>query len=237
MKWGVRRYQNKDGTLTEQGKKLTKQYSDNYKNEDYTLKKNTRYQRIGDAQETDNHKRTYVSYGKDDNLRYIGASAEMLAGRYKLTLKSVNPLKIAKGKTLIDTYLELYGETPVKNLIGVDRTYTNNRGKRMPRYNKQEIKERKQIYKNAMKNQYSFDKSFEQFNQDLMSDTKISNDYFTRLKNKGYNAMYDYNDRELAKNPLIVFDRGKDLKTIKISEISSKEYDDGVRYLEKLGYY
>lgn len=49
--------------------------------------------------------------------------------------------------------------------------------------------------------------------------------------------MYDYNDRNFAKNPLIVLDRGTDLKTTKITKISDKEYDDGIRYLEKIGFY
>lgn len=237
MKWGVRRYRNKDGSLTQHGKELAKYYSRKYENEDYTLKRGSDFQRIGGEHENDNHKRTYVSYGRDDNLRYIGAAAETLAGQYKISLKSVNPLKIAKGKTLIDTYVDLYGKIPLKTLIGADRTYQDIRGRKKPVYDKREIKERSQIYKKALKDQESFDKSFELFNKDLIGNTEVNNLYFNLLKNKGYNAMYDYNDRNFAKNPLIVLDRGTDLKTTKITKISDKEYDDGIRYLEKIGFY
>lgn len=61
MKWGVRRYQNRDGTLTAAGKKRAEQYTNNgtnYSGDDYTLKKGTKFQRIGTADETDTHQRT-----------------------------------------------------------------------------------------------------------------------------------------------------------------------------------
>lgn len=230
MRWGVRRYQNKDGTLTDAGRKRAKEHANKYSSEDFTLKKGTSFQRIGNKNETDNDSRTYVSFGKADNAKYIDVS-ETFPGGYKIELKSVNSLQIAKGKTLVDTYIELYGDTPTKELIGADRTYRDIHGKERSRYSKDEIKERTKAYKNAMKDQESFDESFKLFTSDLMGKTKISSDYFERLKNKGYNAMYDYNDREFADNPLIVFNRSKDLRTTKISEITNEDLNKAYEYI------
>lgn len=232
QKWGIRRYQNKDGTLTDAGRARAKQYSNAYSTNDFTLKKDTIFQRIGNKNETDNDRRTYVSFEKIDNAKYIDAS-ETFPGGYKIELKSINSLQIAKGKTLVDTYIELYGDTPIKEFIGADRTYLDIHGKERARYGKDEIKERTRTYKNAMKDQESFDKSFELFVSDVMGDTRISSDYFNRLENKGYNAMYDHNDRNFANNPLIVFNRGRDLKTVKISEITNEDLDKAFDYINR----
>lgn len=230
QKWGVRRYQNKDGTLTDAGRKRAKQYSDKYKSEDFNLKKGTQFQRIGSPNEADTHDRTYVSFGKTDNARYMDVQ-ETFPGGYKIELTAMNQVTVAKGKTLVDTYIELYGSTPVKEFIGADRTYLDYRGNERSRYSKAEIKERTKVYKNAMKDQESFDKSFKLFNADLMGKTKVSSEYFNRLKNKGYNSMHDYNDRDFADNPLIVFDRGKDLRTTKISEITRDDLEKAYKHL------
>ena len=84
-----------------------------------------------------------------------------------------------------------------------------------------------------MKNEKSFDKAFERFSGDLMKDNAMSNEYYRRLKSKGYDGMYDYNDREAADNPLIIFDRKNSLKTKNISEISRKEIDEAITYLRR----
>ena len=83
MKWGVRRYQNRDGTLTAAGKKRAEQYTNagvNYNGDDYSLKKGTKFQRIGSADETDTHTRTYVTYDKDDNKYYVSQAGEGVDG-------------------------------------------------------------------------------------------------------------------------------------------------------------
>lgn len=58
---------------------------------------------------------------------------------------------------------------------------------------------------------------------------KIMNDALVKkLSEKGYNAMKDYNDRrafgDKGKQAVIVFDSDKNLKSSKISEITSKDY-------------
>ena len=53
QKWGVRRYQNKDGTLTSAGRKRATEHANKYSSEDFTLKKGTSFQRIGNKNETE----------------------------------------------------------------------------------------------------------------------------------------------------------------------------------------
>lgn len=50
MKWGVRRYQNKDGTLTSAGKQRLREASKDYKKEvasDIVFKKGSTFDRVG----------------------------------------------------------------------------------------------------------------------------------------------------------------------------------------------
>lgn len=69
-----------------------------------------------------------------------------------------------------------------------------------------------------------------------MADTSISNEYFSRLKSRGYQAMYDHNDRKAADNPLLVFDRGGSVKTTRMSEITTSDVDNAIHYLEEKGF-
>lgn len=76
MKWGVRRYQNKNGTLTKAGKARyavesggkIKVNADGSK----TIPKNFKFNRVGKAElDVNAAGGLYVSYGKDDAARYV----------------------------------------------------------------------------------------------------------------------------------------------------------------------
>ncbi len=240
QKWGIRRYQNKDGTLTPKGRKHLESLKSDFKNEDFKLKKNTTFNRIGSENEIDNDKRTYVTFTKDDEKRYIDYSTE-LNGRYKLKLNSLSEINVAKGKTAVDAFgdiLQKYSTeefvnefcpkryNTVKNIFGMQKEIQSSKNDR---------KEVNNIYKNAINDTKSFNKAYERFSMDIMKENKISNDYFKELSKKGYQALYDYNDRKAADNPLIIFNRGKSLKTTSISEITSKDLDEAINYLERKG--
>lgn len=235
QKWGVRRFQNKDGSLTPAGLKRAQQYSESYDKQDFTLKKGQKFQRIGSDTEKDTADRTYVSFGKDDNARYL-STAESLGAYYKLEIESKNSIKVAKGKVLVDSYIEQFGKMTPEQLADhtVDRRYDSNGKVIKDRFYKDQYKEYLPIYKKALTSQEAFDKSFEIFSQSLMINDNVSKDYFNSLQKKGYNAMYDHNDRDFADNPLIVFNRMKDLRTKKISEIKYQEVDDAIEYIHTL---
>ena len=232
QKWGVRRYQNKDGTLTNAGKNKIHKYTSKYKQEDFNLKKGTEFQRVGAKNEIDNNKRTYVSFTKKDNLQYLKYS-DSLEAFNKIKLNSIKDIKIAKGKVLVDTFIEQIGDKNLSDIIDAYHTPEYNLRGIETKQSKLNKKELAKTYKNVMKNEKSFDKAFERFSGDLMKDNAMSNEYYRRLKSKGYDGMYDYNDREAADNPLIIFDRKNSLKTKNISEISRKEIDEAITYLRR----
>ena len=105
MKWGVRRYQNKDGTLTPAGKKRAKEQ---IKKIDKKLKKGSLHSIVGLALEKQGLKRAAqrqykISDSKINNL-------EKLREKYKKILESndgkalvreLNKEKIFKGKIVI----------------------------------------------------------------------------------------------------------------------------------------
>lgn len=99
MKWGVRRYQNKDGTLTAEGKQRLKDASREYKSEvgnDITLKKGQVFDRIGVKNEQDKGS-TFVTYTDNDRTLYrsIVEALPIYEQAYKLKLKAVDDIKIA----------------------------------------------------------------------------------------------------------------------------------------------
>jgi len=86
MKWGVRRFQNKDGTLTAAGKvryakesnKAIKTNRDGSK----TIPSGFTFNRVGKSSMDVNQSGSlYVSYGKDDAARYIKALGPTLVGK------------------------------------------------------------------------------------------------------------------------------------------------------------
>ncbi len=86
MKWGVRRYQNKDGTLTAAGKvryseesnKAIKTNRDGSK----TIPSGFTFNRVGkSSMDVNQSGALYVSYGKDDAARYIKALGPTLVGK------------------------------------------------------------------------------------------------------------------------------------------------------------
>ena len=106
MKWGVRRYQNKDGTLTPAGKrreasldrKMAKQAHkyNQLKSKKLTNKEN---------QQEDIHKKKNTNKMTDDELRQKASRLE-LENRYLNAVKNynnLNPKQVSKGKAFVST--------------------------------------------------------------------------------------------------------------------------------------
>ena len=85
MKWGVRRYQNKDGTLTPAGKIRYAEVSDKKirTNSDgsSTIPKGFVFNRVGKQSiDVNDSGALYVSYGKEDAARYVKNLGPTLIG-------------------------------------------------------------------------------------------------------------------------------------------------------------
>lgn len=104
MKWGVRRYQNKDGTLTPEGKKR--------KGDDSKT-------RATNGKDSEQHsKPRTVKDLTDDELRTRINRLEM-EKRYKDLVKSSETKKVSKGKAFVIDVLEKSG----KNIASQVTTY------------------------------------------------------------------------------------------------------------------
>lgn len=149
QKWGVRRYQNLDGTLTETGRKRLKQLHDatNDKerqmrnrldrqkeieksgvkkvNDDYSLiKKGSSLNRVANFDEKLDSKRKYVSIDSDkwmydDYWYYLRADETKKV--LSTEYKALKDLKIANAETVIDHLLQKYGDKKVKTLYDDSR--------------------------------------------------------------------------------------------------------------------
>ena len=89
MKWGVRRYQNKDGSLTPAGKK---RYSDGSTSSSSTSKS---------YQTSQQHKKKTVSEMSDQELRDAVNRLRLEQDYAKL-----NPEKVSRGKKFVDNLLD-----------------------------------------------------------------------------------------------------------------------------------
>lgn len=124
MKWGVRRYQNKDGTLTSAGKK---RYSDfDYAQESSktiktnadgskTIPKGFIFNRVGQSTlDVNKSGALYVSYGKEDAARYVKnlgpTPIGKILGEYGTTIQHIsvkNSMKMPSDKTTAEGFAKI----------------------------------------------------------------------------------------------------------------------------------
>lgn len=116
MKWGVRRYRNKDGTLTSAGKKKRKEDSKETSNKrskvSSGIKKSTKLTSSkGDTQQSKSIKEMSDSElkAKIDRLN--------LENRYKELMRSSNPPKHAEGKAFVKNVLKKSGENLLPQVL------------------------------------------------------------------------------------------------------------------------
>ena len=249
MHWGIRRYQNEDGSLTEAGKKRYG-YNDLLKNDkDATvLKKGSTVQRVSDTDESnkerkDGSKHTYVSYTDLDNFKYKEHS--MSLGGHNFTLES--PMGY------VSEY-ELKEDVVIPSLQKqIDKATEHIRGMSMKEVKKLLIDRKgyteSSIYKDpedfvrdlCRENDKNGDinalrqRAYAHYNRALIADKKLRNGYFKLLQEEGYNAVADFNDQTkvltdskgdpktvkgFADKPIIVFDKDKSMQLKKVDKIT-----------------
>lgn len=103
MKWGVRRFQNKNGSLTKAGKK---RYSDGESEKKKLFAK---------SEKSEPPKKRTVKDLTDDELKTKIARLE-LEKRYKELAKAVNPPKSTRGRDFALRVIEKIGENTLVNI-------------------------------------------------------------------------------------------------------------------------
>lgn len=207
MRWGVRRYQNKDGSLTSLGRKRleesAKQYEGSKHGEDISFSKSSRFYRIGAENESakSGPKHTYVVASDKDYYKYASIAGEGIRGRTKYTLDSNKELKIAGYKAQANALMELYGNNKLSDIqqgfVADSRYHDANSN----------VKSNAKIIANAFKDDEGFNEALRFMGQELMADSKTSETFKNYLKSKGYDGVVDMNDDDFADLPLYLFDR------------------------------
>ena len=224
MKWGIRRYQDKNGRLTELGKKHKRELSSNdsnlveQANGDYVLKKGTIVQRMSDSKESSlRSERTYVSFTKQDNDVYERNFKETLTWDnpdtpvYKNTLVLKEDLKIPSHDKVVDVFIDMFHQSPkymskvmgdtrrLSDLTfhGTDTVFSKFMDPNNPdrRNTLDRVNEfYTKRYSKMTMSELREDAYYDFINHISDADEYVQNYFYGQLKKQGYNAIIDDND-------------------------------------------
>lgn len=222
----------KNGSLTE--KALNKLEKINYKNQDdkrndTQFKKGTEFNRIGSENEIDQG-RTYVSVTEKDKQKYIDVS-ETLYGNNLLTLVSKKNIKVAGLDSQTDSFIKMIKTIPIDKLLQspvYDYNGKETRGSKIDR--SKELQAYIDIFKEG-----DISKARDEFFKRIAINDEVSQRFFNDLLEKGYDSIIDMNDARFADLPLIILDRNKSVKTVLNRPITTKDKDNAIHFLDKLG--
>lgn len=232
MKWGVRRYQNKDGSLTAAGKK---HYGGNERDKDFVLKKNATLQTLSaDPNRTKDTDYFYAAYTKNDKDFYNGYFAKDMN---KKVLGIVPTVKLSIHNKLVKDVKvasEDSGSKVMNDLYNKDDDFKDfvNNPERMQKIMRHDGKHKayvdamntlKSITENGEASPEEIKEVYKIFNyilpNDGMGDTAVGEDvanqrkkFFSALKDNGYGAVLDTNDAyygnygNYVDKPVIMFD-------------------------------
>jgi hypothetical protein len=218
MKWGVRRYQNPDGSLTAAGRihrrnlrkpirldNLNLYNKDTYRDvnklimsgRDFVLSKSNRLYRISNTADVEKG-RLYVTANKRDASVY--QSTEYTAGTtqkpvYAKEYDLRKDLKVAGVRTQYKVLGDVYGDKKIH------REITKNRS----------VFELEDIIKER---RYNLDI--------LLKDTPLRSKFIRNLRSKGYDAVVDMVDAPLgvSTTPMVILDSNRSVKQRKVYKIS-----------------
>ncbi len=222
MKWGVRRFQKKDGSLTPAGKKRYTEYDPVV-----LAKKGETVNHVSDVplKTFRKGKSIYVSKGKEDLDNYLLTMAMQSTSssgvNYNTKITVLNDLISPSEKARVREFVDVYSDN--KAVMAKDLA----KAKRDSSFIK--IRSEESLTKKYQK--ADPEKVYKVFAKTLNANENGKTVYFDHLKKKGYNAWVDDNDVKYnsvgSKNAMAVFDTMKDLK---ISEIETYS-DDYVQEL------
>ena len=211
MKWGVRRYQKKDGSLTSAGKKR-------YSEDDIVLKKGTEIHRIVPKSWSEREKslsgHAYASYKTEDTERYKHF-ARMFGGGdnyVDMTFKAKDVIVSPSRKKRVDEFIKLMDSDPNARQAMIKSTRTPLLF--MPKSRLNKLDDPKQA-----------EKAYEKFSYLLVSKRELRDPYFKRLEDAGYSMVIDDADVKsgISKFPIIVFDRNKSMSLESIKKLSDED--------------
>lgn len=211
MKWGVRRYQNNDGSLTPAGKK---RYSD----DDVIIEKGTEIHRIIPKTWVDKEKNlsghAYASYKREDTEQYKKFARMFGDGNnyIDMTFKAKDIIISPSKKRRVDEFIKLMDSDPDARNRMIKAT--RNPLVFMPKKRLDKLDDPKQA-----------EKAYEKFSYLVVSNKELRDPYFKRLEKAGYSMVIDDADVRggISKSPIIVFDRNKSLQLKSTKVVGRKE--------------
>lgn len=225
MRWGIRRYQNEDGSLTAAGRRRL--YG-----KDVVIKKGTKIQRISRSKENirnDSRKHIYGAYTRKDKKRYEKEFTEQLtkgnvvgqgkADRvYKITYKANKDLVSPSKNQRIAIRKQLQNDSKIKK--DFEKGMLDALKESWPDINdymtdKQAVNYIDTMTENAQQ---------QLFGMAVYKNKKVRDAYFTELSKRSYNAVVDDLDStNYSESALIVIDRYSDLDYKSVKEITDKK--------------
>ena len=203
-----------------------------------TIKAGQKLQTVANsADRIEQGKHFYASLNKTDNLRYVGGygkDTNMLGLaikdaplKTKITSTPTKDLKIAPNKVARETLKDMINDNNTRKALANDLD-SNNFIFRMNPKTINKLSDGKKISKGEMRRIY------DQYNRSLVGadghtiiDNKTADEFYKRLKQKGYGGVFDINDIKYsgygARNPVIVFDKSNIVKK-GTKQITNKEY-------------
>lgn len=231
MKWGQRRYQYEDGSLTPEGRQRYLKNSSYSKKHDIVLAPGSTAWRIAtDVSGKNESDRMYISINETDANKYAGLYARSLSEKfgqpvYQKTYSVSETTKIASEQRAKDILKEELLNDPEMRSAAL-KTINEARDKGQLPYSKAELKK---ILMDVSHGKIT-PKTYDALNIGMVyADTKgFQKKYFTALANKGYDGLIDINDKYKSgyksKNPTILFNVGK-IKLESIKELDPKDID------------
>ena len=194
QKWGVRRFQNRDGSLTAEGKKR-------YNSDDELISKGTKIHRVANTHESFDSRRKYVSITDNDRADYLenaitdiymhqmGSTIRSLPIDYdkpvsEFTYEAKRDLRVASGERVVKDIVSRYGN---KNLQTIIDDYMNSKYDHLD-----------------FDSKATLDSTIEQVYETFMQ--KHGNDIISDYRKQGYDAIVDPADwiGGIAEYPVIL---------------------------------
>lgn len=228
QKWGVRRFQNKDGSLTAAGKKRYAEgehgdFMGQDRDNDIRIKTGSDAYRLQSKDKLRGSGQSYISLDKLDHLKYINVTAAGNSGLlinatsddpelgHSIKMKVDNELVIPAYNKSIDAFIKASKKVGLEELAKqVER----------PEYSgKQFVKDMRNISVTEAR-----DRAYKHFMGTLMRDSKAKTEFFDSLKKQGYNAVIDEWDvdfgKGFAKSSVVVFEQSD------VKQVGSKRLDE-----------
>lgn len=233
MRWGVRRYQNKDGSLTLAGQR---RYGETNSR---TLKKGTEIQNVSRGQLRSGNKksdRIYAAYTDSDKAEYVDMMGNFQYNErgYKNTFVVKKDIKIASERDTVNTIAEMFRENPKEMSKMMARAYNAvNAPIFFSKSQKGFEKKMSELVENPeSKKSIKLGREFIKIIPMTNKTSSTANDFYTRMVKKGFDAVLDTNDaygHDPTQDPLIIFNMKK-LDRVKSVKLSKSDLDAAWRY-------